>query len=225
MLIPLKDENPARRIPFVTVFIIALNSVIFISQALSGPGIQYYVLRMGAIPYEIVHGHAAAGYPVARLNPYLALISSMFLHGSLFHLAGNMLYLWIFGNNVEDYLGPIRYVFFYLISGLSAALTHIFFNPNSTVPMIGASGAIAGILGAYFVLYPGAQVKTFVFLFIFIRVIYIPAAFLLGFWFLMQIFNVGMGGGVAWFAHIGGFVVGISLVWVFRKGSRRRPAI
>ena len=222
MLIPLKDENPTIRIPVVTVFIIALNSVIFFSQAFSRPGIEYYVLRMGAIPYEIIHGHLAAGFPVARINPFLALITSMFLHGSLFHLAGNMLYLWIFGNNVEDYLGHIRYVFFYLVSGLSAGLTHVIFNPGSAAPMIGASGAIAGVLGAYFILFPRAQVKTFIFLFIFIRVVYVPAAFLLGFWLLIQILNVGMAGGVAWFAHIGGFLVGMVLVGVFRAGGSRR---
>jgi membrane associated rhomboid family serine protease len=220
LFIPLKDENPTRRVPVVTIFIIALNSLVFLYQAFSSQGLTYFVLRMGAIPYEITHFQSLSLLRVPRIPPFWALFVSMFLHGSLFHLAGNMLYLWVFGNNIEDYLGRIRFILFYLISGLSAALTHIAFNPNSRVPMIGASGAIAGVLGAYFVLYPRARVQTFVFLFIFIRVIPIPAAIILGFWFLMQIFNVGLGGGVAWFAHIGGFLVGILLIRVFFRRKR-----
>jgi membrane associated rhomboid family serine protease len=131
-----------------------------------------------------------------------------------------MLYLWIFGKNIEDYLGSLRFVIFYLLSGLGASLTHIIFNPNSQVPMIGASGAIAGVLGAYLVLYPRANVLTLVFLFFFIRIVPIPAAFVLGIWFFLQIMNVGMGGGVAWFAHIGGFLVGILLIKIFSGRSR-----
>jgi membrane associated rhomboid family serine protease len=127
-----------------------------------------------------------------------------------------MLYLWIFGNNIEDFLGPARFIIFYLICGLSASFTHILFNPNSTVPMVGASGAIAGLLGGYFVLFPAARVITLVF----IWVVPVPAAIILGLWFLMQVLNVGLGGGVAWFAHIGGFLVGIWLVLVFARKRR-----
>jgi membrane associated rhomboid family serine protease len=137
----------------------------------------------------------------------------MFLHGSLFHLLGNMLYLWIFGNNIEDFLGPFRFVLFYLVAGLGAGLAHILLHPNSKVPVIGASGAIAGVLGAYLVLYPTARVLTLVFIWI----IPVPAAFLLMIWFFGQVMNVGLGGGVAWFAHIGGFIIGIFLVGRYRR--------
>jgi membrane associated rhomboid family serine protease len=216
MFIPLKDENPTAKFPLVTIFLISLNGLIFLIQLVSPHGLQYTVLQMGAIPYEITHWHTLQGLPVSRVSPILALFVSMFLHGGMFHLLGNMLYLWIFGNNVEDYLGPIKFILFYLICGLSASLTHIIFNPNSTVPMIGASGAIAGILGAYFILYPMARVMTLVFIWI----VPLPAAFILGLWLLMQILNLGLGGGVAWFAHIGGFLVGIGLVRVFAKRKR-----
>jgi len=215
MFIPLKDENPTSRFPYVTVFFIGLNILIFFYQILSPQGLQYYVYKMGAIPYEITHFKTLSFFP--RISPPLSLITSMFLHGGLFHLFGNMLYLWIFGNNIEDFLGPIRFVLFYLFSGLGASLTHIIFNPNSQVPMIGASGAIAGVLGAYLILYPGARVLTFVFLFFFIRILPIPAAVILGLWFLAQVLNIGLGGGVAWFAHIGGFLIGIGLIKIYSK--------
>lgn len=215
MFIPLKDENPTSRFPYVTVFFIGLNILIFFYQILSPQGLQYYVYKMGAIPYEITHFKTLSFFP--RISPPLSLITSMFLHGGLFHLFGNMLYLWIFGNNIEDFLGPIRFVLFYIFSGLGASLTHIIFNPNSQIPMIGASGAIAGVLGAYLILYPGARVLTFVFLFFFIRILPIPAAVILGLWFLAQVLNIGLGGGVAWFAHIGGFLIGIGLIKIYSK--------
>ncbi len=220
MLLPLRDENPTRRVPVLTIIIIFVNCLIFLFQVLSPQGLDYYTLKMGAIPYEITHFKTLDYGP--RVSPLLSLFTAMFLHGSLFHLLGNMLYLWIFGNNVEDFLGFFRFILFYLLSGLGASLTHIIFNPNSQVPMIGASGAIAGVLGAYFILYPGARVSTLLFLFIFIRVVPIPAAYVLGFWFLMQVLNVGLGGGVAWFAHIGGFLIGILLVKVFSGRKKRR---
>ena len=175
MFIPLKDENPTSRIPYVTIIIIALNVFVFFSQLFSPQGIQYFVYKMGAIPYEITHFKALSlvvmesREPLARLSPPLTLFVSMFMHGGIFHLVFNMLYLWIFGNNIEDFLGPARFMIFYVLSGLGASLTHILFHPNSQVPMIGASGAIAGILGAYLILYPHARVLTLVFLFFFIR--------------------------------------------------------
>jgi membrane associated rhomboid family serine protease len=136
-----------------------------------------------------------------------------------------MLYLWIFGNNIEDFLGSFRFVLFYLLSGLAAGLTQIALTPNSQMPMIGASGAIAGVLGAYLLLYPGARVMTFVFLIIYIRIIPIPAAFVLGLWFVAQVLNIGLGGGVAWFAHIGGFITGMALIKILAWGRRSsRPA-
>ncbi len=215
MFIPLKDENPTYRFPLVTILFIGLNIAVFFYQIFSPSGLQYYVYKMGAIPYEITHFTTLASIP--RISPPLALLTAMFLHGSLFHLLGNMLYLWIFGNNIEDFLGPVRFIFFYLICGLGASLTHILFNPNSRVPMIGASGAIAGILGAYMILYPAARVLTLVF----IWVIPIPAAIILGFWFLAQIFNIGLGGGVAWFAHVGGFLIGIGLIKIYARKRQR----
>ena len=227
MFIPLKDENPTQRFPVFTVFFISINILVFIFQALSVNGLQYHVLRMGAIPYEITHFQSLtfvlsqSGLELGRLSPPLTLLTSMFLHGSLFHLLGNMLYLWIFGNNVEDYLGPARFVLFYILSGLGASLTHILTHPNSQIPMIGASGAIAGILGAYLLLYPSARVITLVFF----SVLPIPAAIILGIWFVGQIMNVGLGGGVAWFAHIGGFLIGMGIIRYYIKKERRRVVV
>jgi len=228
MFIPLRDENPTSRFPIVTVLFIALNVVVFFFQLVSPEGLQFYVYKMGTIPYEITHftslplvvGHTAEQIP--RLAPALTLIVSMFLHGGFLHLLFNMLYLWIFGNNVEDFLGPFRFIIFYFISGVGASLTHIIFNWNSDIPMIGASGAIAGVLGAYLILYPKARVMTLIFFIFFIRIVPIPAAFVLGFWFLMQVLNVGVGGGVAWFAHIGGFLIGIGLIKLI---SKKRPKV
>ncbi len=216
MFIPLKDENPTTRFPVVTVGLIVFNVAVFLFQAFSPHGLDYYVLRMGAIPYEISHFGSLPGWPVPRVAPPLSLLLHMFLHGSPFHLAGNMLYLWVFGNNVEDVLGRFRFIVFYLLSGLVASFTHIAFNPASTAPMIGASGAIAGVLGAYFLLFPQARVRTLVLIFI----VPIPAAVILGIWFVMQFLNIGLGGGVAWFAHIGGFLFGMVLVRIFLK---KRP--
>ncbi len=211
MFIPLKDENPTQRFPVVTVVLIILNILIFLYQIFSPEGLQYFVLRMGAIPYEITHFTTISHLP--RISPPLTLLTSLFLHGSFLHLFGNMLYLWIFGNNIEDFLGPFRYILFYLLSGLGASLVHIIFHPSSRVPMIGASGAIAGVLGAYFLLYPQARVLTLVFIWI----LPVPAFFILGLWFVAQVMNIGIGGGVAWFAHIGGFLIGIALIRIYVK--------
>ena len=152
----------------------------------------------------------------------LTLFTSMFVHGDLFHLAGNMLYLWVFGDNVEDMMGPFRFLAFYVLCGLGAAATQVALMPGSEVPMVGASGAIAGVLGAYALLFPGAQVLTLVFLLIFIRIMYLPAFVLLGIWFLIQVLSAGGGSeaGVAWWAHIGGFVAGALLLRTF---AVRRP--
>lgn len=222
MFIPLKDENPTTRFPVVTVLFIVVNILVFFYQVLSPEGLQLYVYKLGAIPYEITHFQSISfvisesGAHLTRISPPLSLFTSMFLHGGVFHLFGNMLYLWIFGNNIEDYLGSFRFVIFYLIGGLAASLTHILFNPGSQVPMIGASGAIAGILGAYFILYPSARVLTLVFF----SVISVPAAIILGIWFVGQLLNIGLGGGVAWFAHIGGFVAGLLLLRLFKQKRR-----
>ncbi len=216
MFIPLRDENPTRRFPIVTVALIALNILIFLYQVFSPQGLEYHVLRMGAIPYEITHFTTVTFFP--RISPPLTLLTSMFIHGGILHLFGNMLYLWIFGNNIEDFLGPLRFILFYLISGLGASLIHIAFHPSSQVPMVGASGAIAGVLGAYFLLYPGARVLTLVFIWI----LPVPAFIILGLWFVAQVVNVGIGGGVAWFAHIGGFLIGLGLLQLYLKKRRVR---
>ena len=220
MFIPLRDENPVSRFPYVTILIITLNVLFFLFQIFSSEGLQFLVYKMGAIPYEITHFKSLTSDSISRLSPPLTLITSMFLHGGFFHLIFNMWFLWIFGNNVEDYLGPIRYILFYLIGGLGASLTHVIFNINSQAPMIGASGAIAGVLGAYLVLFPNAKILTLIFPFFFISIIPIPAAFLLLLWFLLQILNIGLGGGVAWFAHIGGFLIGIALIKLFTKSKK-----
>jgi membrane associated rhomboid family serine protease len=214
MFIPLKDENPTQRFPVVTVVLITLNILIFLYQIFSPEGLQYSIYRMGTIPYEITHFTTISHLP--RISPLLTLLTSLFLHGSFLHLFGNMLYLWIFGNNIEDFLGPFRYILFYLLSGLGASLVHIIFHPSSMIPMIGASGAIAGVLGAYFLLYPGARVLTIVFFWI----IPVPAFFILGLWFVAQVMNIGIGGGVAWFAHIGGFLIGVALIRIYAKRRR-----
>jgi membrane associated rhomboid family serine protease len=214
MFIPLKDENPTQRFPVVTVVLITLNVLVFLYQIFSPEGLQYSIYRMGAIPYEITHFTTISQLP--RISPPLTLLTSLFLHGSFLHLFGNMLYLWIFGNNIEDFLGPFRYILFYLLSGLGASLVHIIFHPSSMIPMIGASGAIAGVLGAYFLLYPGARVITLVFFWI----LPVPAFFILGLWFVAQVMNIGIGGGVAWFAHVGGFLIGVALIRIYVKRRR-----
>ncbi|MGA2363293.1 MAG: rhomboid family intramembrane serine protease [Candidatus Aminicenantales bacterium] len=217
MFIPLRDENPTSRVPYITLSLIAVNVLVFCLGAFSPQGLQMSALRFGSIPYEITHFRSLD--QALRVPPFLSLLTSLFVHGSLFHLLGNMLYLWIFGNNIEDVLGSFRFVLFYLACGLAAGLTQVAATPASQVPMIGASGAIAGVLGAYLVLFPGARVLTLVFVFI----VRVPAAIVLGLWFVAQLLNVGMGGGVAWFAHVGGFLtgIGIVLVAVRRKAGRR----
>lgn len=222
MFIPLRDENPTSRLPIVTVALIAANAAVFLLQAVVPHGPELAALRFGAVPHNVVHFRALAG--AAGFPPLLALLTSMFLHGTLFHLLGNMLYLWIFGNNIEDRLGSVRFALFYLVCGVAAALTQVLAEPGSQVPMIGASGAIAGVLGAYWVLFPRARVKTFVFLIFYIDIVPIPAGIVLGLWFLLQILNVGMGGGVAWFAHVGGFLAGILLIRVAVNPPRRVPS-
>jgi membrane associated rhomboid family serine protease len=208
MFLPLRDENPTFRLPVWTLSLIAVNVGVFIFSALSQPGLESFILKYGAVPHEIV-----------RLSSPQTLLTSMFVHASLLHLLGNMLYLWVFGNNVEDFLGPVRFPLFYLASGCAAGLLQVVFSPGSRMPIVGASGAIAGILGAYWVLFPRARVVTL----IFIVLVPLPAGFVLGVWFLAQVLNIGMGGGVAWFAHVGGFLTGIGMIRIrLRQGTWRR---
>jgi membrane associated rhomboid family serine protease len=222
-MIPFRDENPSRRFPIITVLLIAANVLVFLyQQNLPQQGAFIY----GAIPARLT---GAGGPPGPALDPaWLTLFTAMFMHGSWLHLLGNMLYLWIFGDNVEDLLGSFRFLLFYLICGLAAAGLQIFMTVNpvaARLPMVGASGAIAGVLGAYLIKFPRARIRTLVFFFIFIQVVVLPASLVLGFWFILQLLNAGAGpqatGGVAFFAHIGGFVAGMVLVLLFTPARKR----
>jgi membrane associated rhomboid family serine protease len=218
-MIPLKDENPTETTPYVTITLLAVNTVIFFYELSHGIGFGRFIFRLGMIPYELTQGVELA--PASPIPAALTILSSMFLHGGFFHLGGNMLYLWIFGNNIEDAMGHFRFIIFYLLCGGLAALTHIFVNPLSKVPTVGASGAIAGLLGAYILLYPYAKVRTLIFFFYFIRIISLPAYFVIGFWFIIQLLSGIIGGvGVAWFAHIGGFIAGLLLIKLFVHPQR-----
>ena len=224
-MIPLKDDIPFYRAPIVTVALISINCLIFFYLLSWGKEFQQAVVKWGAIPFEITHGEELT--PELAFSVPLSLFSSMFMHGGFFHLAGNMLYLWIFGDNVEDKLGHIKFFIFYILCGLIATLTHILTTPNSQIPMVGASGAIAGVLGAYMIRFPGARILTLIFFGWFIRMTRISALFVLGFWFILQLLyglpSLGsVGGGVAWFAHVGGFLTGIFLFKFFAIFSRQR---
>ena len=224
-MIPLKDNNPTRTFPFVTLTLIGLNCAVFIRQLLATRGFDYVVAQMALRPYEL--SHLTDLPPETPIPLVLTVFTAMFMHGGFLHIIGNMLYLWIFGNNVEDVLGHTRFALFYLTCGVIASAAHVLTNLNSPIPMLGASGAIAGVLGAYFVRFPSARISVLIFFFFFIRIIRVPAVIVLGFWFLMQILQASAGvageGGVAWFAHIGGFVAGVILMTKY--GRRRRPVI
>ncbi len=230
MFFPIRDDQPRFSTPFINYFIIGLNIAVFFFVELpiqaQGPrAMNLLIEQFGLIPRDLVR--AVAGSPQYPLGAnILTILTSMFMHGGLFHILGNMWILWIFGDNVEDYLGHLSYLIFYLICGVAAAITDIALTPTSNVPMIGASGAIAGVMGAYFLLYPRAKVLTWV---IFIFFWWLPAWIWLGFWFLGQFFDtVGMAssahhqtGGIAVAAHVGGFVTGLILIKLF---PRRRAA-
>ena len=210
-MIPLRDVIPSRTVPFLTISIIVLNALAwFYELGLPREELPVFLRQYGVVP--------------AYFAP-ATLISSMFLHGSWSHVLGNMWYLWIFGDNVEDRMGHFRFLIFYLLCGIVAGLGQIFIDPTSTLPTIGASGAIAGVMGAYFVLYPQSRVLTLIFVIFFIEIVEVPAIFLLGFWFLMQLFSAGaiaatansQAGGVAFMAHVAGFITGVGGVFVFRK--------
>ncbi len=210
-MIPLRDVIPSRSTPYVTVTIIVLNTIAWIYElAMPRQELEVFLQIFGVVPAAFIPS---------------TLVTSMFLHGGWSHVIGNMLYLWIFGDNVEDRMGHGRFVVFYLLCGFVAAFGQIVMDPGSTVPMIGASGAIAGVMGAYFVLYPHSRVLTLIPFIIFFDIVEIPAIFLLGFWFVMQLFSAGAiavtantgGGGVAFMAHVAGFVMGVVGVFVFRR--------
>lgn len=223
-MIPIRDTVQARRFPVMNTLLIVLNAMIFLFEASLGPrDLNRFIFAFGLVPTRFW-----AGGIVIR---WLPLFTSMFLHGSWLHLISNMLALYIFGDNVEDRLGHLRYLVFYLLGGTLAGLAHLWAYSASGVPTVGASGAIAAVLGAYLVLYPRARVITLIpILLFFFPIVEIPAVFYLGFWFFSQLLNGALalaadtfqGGGVAWWAHIGGFLAGMLLIWLFAPRRRRR---
>jgi membrane associated rhomboid family serine protease len=244
---PLRDDNPTRRTPLLTIVLLALNiGIYFLVQPADsdvGENIRFNY-EMAAIPCELTTGEPLSGEEIRAAvegeddeacergdrpffegkSVWLAVLYSMFFHGSLLHLGGNMLFLWIFGNNIEDHLGPIRFIVFYLLGGVVATGAHVLLQPDSTIPLVGASGAIAGIMGAYLVWFPNARILTAIFFF-FILFRHIAAKWLLGLWFVSQFF-INPNEGVAWAAHVGGFVFGV-LIGLLVKGTRaaRRVAV
>ena len=253
MFIPLKDYNPTRRTAVVTILFILLNFSVFIYQSylsdeyrqkpllssdlrpLAWPSsLEYYVLKDGLIPREI-KAMGNVEIPVGtdrwgrsvifrrQVPPLLSLLFSIFMHGSWLHLLGNMLFLWIFGNNVEDQLGALKFILFYLLCGIGASLVHVLFNLDSLTPVIGASGAVSGVMGAYLLLFPHARIRTLVFIFILVTTMDIPAAVFLVIWFVFQFLYAGGGANIAWLAHVGGFIAGMALLKVFQE--RRRPPL
>ena len=219
-MIPIRDHNPTTRRPYVTVLLIVSCILVFLWQISLDPRSgQVMVHQFGFVP-ALLFGETTFGADGGLVPAWVTLFSSMFLHGGFMHLAGNMLYLWIFGNNIEDVMGHGRYLVFYLVCGLVAAMAQAFPDMGSTVPMIGASGAISGILGAYLLLFPKAKVQVVIPIgFFMMRTI--PAGWLLGIWIAFQVFSGvasdASGGGVAWWAHVGGFVAGMALVYLFRQ--------
>ncbi|MCP5114734.1 MAG: rhomboid family intramembrane serine protease [bacterium] len=224
-MIPLRDSQPSLTTPIVTVGLIVVNVVVFLYQvSLDDYSLNHLIRTYGAIPSH----WSLANLPAALVTESHRLISAAFLHGGWLHPLGNMWFLWIYGDNVEDILGKWKYLFFYLACGVLASLIHIGFNGDSQAPMIGASGAIAGVMGAYLVKFPHSRIKTLIWIFVFVTVIEIPAVLILVYWLLIQVvssvYSIGSmsasSGGTAWFAHVGGFVVGVVLIKLM--GTRER---
>ena len=223
--IPLFDDNPSRRTPWVAWSVVALCVIVFLwQQSLGHQGERLAFYQYGFVP---ANASGAAPLPpgLAIIPAWATMVTAMFLHGGWMHIGGNMLYLWIFGDNVEDSMGPVRFAIFYVLCGVAAALAQFMIDPSSRVPMVGASGGIAGILGAYLILHPRAAVRTFLLIIIFVRFINLPAWLVLGVWIAGQFVAVPSalagadGGGVAYFAHIGGFIAGMCLVPVFKRSD------
>ena len=218
-MIPIRDENPTSHVPYVTYGLIAANILVYVVMWLSGFNQEALVYQFALIPANLTTGLGA--------GDVFDIFTSMFMHAGLLHLAGNMLYLWIFGDNVEDSLGPFKYLIFYFVGGTVASLTHILTNPGSQIPTVGASGAIGAVLGAYLVLYPRSRIMTLILLGFYMRMTLIPASIVLGVWFVMQLFSgvLSLGGpdvgGVAFWAHVGGFLSGVVLALLL--ANRRKP--
>jgi membrane associated rhomboid family serine protease len=215
-MIPLRDINPRRRFPLVTLVLILLNALVFVYELLmpSENALNSFMFTWGLVPARLMQMDVLA---------ILTIFSSMFIHSGFMHIIGNMLYLWIFGDNIESALGSFRFIVFYLLCGVGAALGQVLIDPSSEIPMIGASGAISGVMGGYLMLYPRAQVETLLFLGYFIRLVRLPAIVVLGMWIVTQLLSglaslgASASGGVAVFAHIGGFAAGLVLVLLFRR--------
>ena len=222
-MIPIRDLNPVRETPWVTWGILLLCGLVYLWQAVLPPGVEErFVMTWGMVPYRLTYRPDLLGL--------VTIFTSMFMHGGLMHIAGNLWFLRIFGDNVEDNMGPVRFAVFYLLCGTVAAIAQVAINPSSTIPMVGASGAIAGVLAAYLVLYPRARVLTLIPIFVFIQWAEIPAFVFIAVWFIYQFFaGVGSlshgGGGVAFWAHIGGFIAGLVLVFLFRRPTEPQPRI
>jgi len=228
-LIPIKDDNPSLTTPLVTRTLIAINVALFLYELSLGPALRGFMFDWGLVPLRLSVALRTGHEPVTL--PALTLLTSTFLHGGFMHLIGNMWYLWIFGDNVEDRLGHGRFLIFYLVAGVVAGWVHYVSAPGSGVPTVGASGSIAAVLGAYLVAFPRARVLTLVPIFIFIQFIWLPAVIVLGIWFIFQFFSGALslsyggaqGGGVAWWAHIGGFAAGAIAMRLLGGGRRPRP--
>jgi len=228
-LIPLRDINPTERFAIITFSLIVLNIAVFVFElAIGENAVNLFVESFALVPRRLFSGPEKIS---GALPALVTLLTSMFIHGGFLHIAGNMLYLWIFGNNIEDSTGRLRFTVFYLLCGVIAAYAHAYMNRDSVAPMIGASGAISGVLGAYLMLYPRARVVTLVFFGFYVRMVEVPAMVVLGFWFLLQFVNAflfsGAAGGVAWYAHVAGFIAGMLLIGPFKRktvpfGGRRR---
>ena len=227
-MFPIRDHNRSGTYPYVTVALIVANGLAFLYEASLGPALERFLLRYGLVPILVSNFHRIP--EIGFLDVAKTFVTSMFLHGGWFHIIGNMWYLWIFGDNVEDRLGHGRFLAFYLACGIVAGLVHYGLNPSSKLPTIGASGAVAGVLGAYFLCFPRARVDVLIFFFFFIQIIAVPAAFVLFFWFILQLFSgalslgvgTGVSGGVAWWAHVGGFLCGVLLVRLLPRRRRSR---
>jgi membrane associated rhomboid family serine protease len=227
-LFPISDDNPRRHLtPVVNYTIIAICVLVFLGQASLGPQGEAAIYSFGFIPARFF-GHAELVPELAVTPPWVTVFTSMFMHGGWLHLGSNMLYLWIFGDNIEDSMGHAKYLVFYLLCGIAAAFAQGMIDPASATPMVGASGAIAGVLGGYILLHPRATVRVLIFLGFFVTVTHVPALIVLGIWFALQLFSglatpTASGGGVAFWAHIGGFVAGMVLVPLFKR--RRVPLL
>jgi rhomboid family protein len=220
-MIPLRDRNPSGIFPTVTLALIVVNTIVFLYEVSLGPGVGAFIKHFSLVP-ALVTGNLRYG-TVTFSDTVAPFFTSMFLHGGWLHLISNMWFLWIFGDNVEDTLGPVRFILFYFLCGLAAALTHFAVQPESALPVLGASGAIAGVLGAYAVLYPGARVVTLVPIFFFLQIMELPAVIMIGYWFVLQILSGSLeavspmrGGGTAWWAHVGGFLAGMALILLMK---------